>query len=104
MKKKKSILTLKKFTIASVSRHYFIIGAGQTNDVSCAVSHCISVDGNTCATNDVSCVANHCVSVNGKTCATGDVSCDTNTDPLSYQRKGCTSNIGIVGGSINDCQ
>ncbi len=76
MKKKKSILKLKKFTIASVGMYHFI-GGGQTNNDSCTANE-PTINEDTCE------------------CRTADPnSCTSSTIiPISDARGGCASNIG----------
>ncbi|MEM6686619.1 MAG: hypothetical protein AAF617_12630 [Bacteroidota bacterium] len=73
MKRKKSMLRLQKFTIASLHYMVYLKGAGQSNDT------CHTIAG-----------AESC-----QCYSTDPDSCSTSTDdPLSNQRKGCASHIG----------
>ncbi|MGH1385778.1 hypothetical protein [Kordia sp.] len=76
MKRKKSILALKKFTIASVGKYHFI-GGGQTNDGPCTT--------NEPTINQDSC---QCYTADPKSCTS------STDDPLSNARRGCASGIG----------
>jgi hypothetical protein len=78
MKKKRSILRLQKFTIASLHQRNYIKGAGQSNDT------CDSVAADSCV----------CQTTVPDTCAS------STDDPLSNQRVGCASNIS--GGDQKD--
>lgn len=76
MKRKKSILALKKFTVASLHAYRFI-GAGQTN-------------GGECTTNEPTINEDTCK------CHTADpTTCTSSTRvPVSDAKAGCASNIG----------
>ncbi len=86
MKKKSKILTLKKFTIASLRAQYRIVGAGNTNEPNCINT----VDPNVCETVN----RETCVTIPG-ICKTDEPSClSSDTEPISNARGACASHIG----------
>ena len=87
MKKKRKILALKKFTIASLRAQYGIVGAGNTNDPTGCID---TTDSNECETvNRAVCASDPAV------CKTDEPSClSSDTQTISNARGVCASHIG----------